>query len=262
MDEKQKNDLANAVAALQQRGTAVQGATAAALQRGIDRYAAKVADDVRQAVVEMLRSGIQSIVNPGSEVREGQPQPVQVRESPATVRADIVRLLREAGSSQGLIESLNLDFKIRIASEVAHGAGRFLMGQTDVNEYPGWELFRMYPRKVPRLWRGDEGTEDKSLGSAFAARWYQAAQVAHDVAAARMLQDHGRMVALKSSGIWQALGDFPDGLHNPYPPFAFNSGMEVRGVSRAGCIELGLLRSDQVPQGTDYDFANLISFAE
>ena len=57
---------------------------------------------------------------------------------------------------------------------------------------------------------------------------------------------HGdkRMIALKNSAVWSKLGDpvlFPDGLGNPYPPFAFSSGMDVRDVSREEAEELGVL---------------------
>jgi hypothetical protein len=63
------------------------------------------------------------------------------------------------------------------------------------------------------------------------------------------------MVARKDSGVWQALGDGAggydsDALHNPYPPFAFNSGMDVQDVDRQDAVELGLLEEDDqvVPQ--------------
>ena len=55
----------------------------------------------------------------------------------------------------------------------------------------------------------------------------------------------GRMVALKSSPIWQALGNgaggFRDTLGNPYPPFAFGSSYEWVPVDRLEARELGLL---------------------
>ena len=54
-----------------------------------------------------------------------------------------------------------------------------------------------------------------------------------------------KMVALKSSPIWQALGDgaggFRDTLGNPYPPFAFGSSYEWVPVDRLEARELGLL---------------------
>ena len=53
------------------------------------------------------------------------------------------------------------------------------------------------------------------------------------------------MVALKSSPIWQALGDgaggFRDTLGNPYPPFAFGSSYAWVHVDRLEARELGLL---------------------
>lgn len=54
-----------------------------------------------------------------------------------------------------------------------------------------------------------------------------------------------KMVALKSSPIWQALGDgaggFRDTLGNPYPPFAFGSSYAWFPVDRIEAKELGLL---------------------
>jgi len=52
------------------------------------------------------------------------------------------------------------------------------------------------------------------------------------------------MIALKNSDIWDRLGDsntFPDALGNPYPPFAFNSGMGVEDVSRTEAEQLGVI---------------------
>ena len=53
-----------------------------------------------------------------------------------------------------------------------------------------------------------------------------------------------RFIALKTSPIWQALGDgaggFRDTLGNPYPPFAYSSGMAWVAVDRETCERLGL----------------------
>ena len=61
----------------------------------------------------------------------------------------------------------------------------------------------------------------------------------------RALKD--RFIALKSSPIWQALGDgvggFTDTLGNPYPPFAYSSGMDWQAVDRDTCEKLGLVKS-------------------
>ena len=48
------------------------------------------------------------------------------------------------------------------------------------------------------------------------------------------------MIAKKDSPIWQELGSEDDGLGNPYPPFAFGSGMGWEIVSQSEIDELGL----------------------
>jgi len=63
------------------------------------------------------------------------------------------------------------------------------------------------------------------------------------------------MVALKSSGIWQALGDFEDGLGNPYPPFAFNSGMILQDVERDEAVKLGVIDELAVIEPRNLDFS-------
>ena len=55
------------------------------------------------------------------------------------------------------------------------------------------------------------------------------------------------MVALKTSPIWAALGNgaggYRDTLGNPFPPFAYGSGLAWADVSRDEAIELGLISS-------------------
>ncbi|MDP2227282.1 MAG: hypothetical protein Q8J78_07365, partial [Moraxellaceae bacterium] len=81
----------------------------------------------------------------------------------------------------------------------------------------------------------------------WAARWQKAGGEFFD----------GRMVALKNDPIWSRLGDsslFPDGLDNPYPPFAFNSGMGVRDVDRDEAEQLGLIAKNQEVFPRDLSF--------
>jgi len=258
--------LSIALKQLATKGLQVTPQTEAALRRALAKYNGQISDDALKQLLQKFLDGIKTIAKPRIEDRSGTA--VEVGQTQTSLRADILQLLQKFNSPEGIAEALNIDFKIRTATEVVRGAGRFLLGQTDVDEYPAWELYRLYDRKVPRLWRGDEGTNDPSLGAAFASRWYAAAQAAGDADAARILQDEGRMIALKESEIWQQLGEFDDGLGNPYPPFAFNSGMEVDGVPRKECIELGLLDEDgntkdgDAPEGSDFDFATLLGIKE
>ncbi len=60
--------------------------------------------------------------------------------------------------------------------------------------------------------------------------------------------EQGRMVALKTSDIWGALGSgllFKDALDVDHPPFAFNSQMVWRVIDREECLNLELI----APQG-------------
>ena len=119
---------------------------------------------------------------------------------------------------------LILDTQTQMAASVAQ-----LSEQTPevMDMWPAWELTRLEGRALPR---GD-----------WPQRWDAAAR---SVGFEGVSRDYGRMVALKGSPIWQALGDgaggFRDTLGNPYPPFAFNSGMGWVDVTRDECEELGL----------------------
>ena len=94
--------------------------------------------------------------------------------------------------------------------------------------YPAQEFLRVEPRRVPR-------TDWQTRWRAAGGRIYG-----------------GRMVALKSSPVWQNLSRFD----RPYPPFDFGSGMGVEGVDRDEAIELGLLPKDEpVDEIPDFDDA-------
>jgi hypothetical protein len=84
-------------------------------------------------------------------------------------------------------------------------------------------LIRIYPRKVPR--------------DNWPARWTAAGGKLYA----------GRMIAEKSSPVWEQLGStdlFSDGIGTDYPPFAFNSGMGWSQVSKGTCERLGVPISD------------------
>jgi len=57
----------------------------------------------------------------------------------------------------------------------------------------------------------------------------------------------GRMIALKADPVWGELGsygNFDDALGVDHPPFAFNSGMGWREITRAECVALGVVGPD------------------
>ena len=100
-----------------------------------------------------------------------------------------------------------------------------------MNQFPAWELVRVIPKMVPR-----DDWDD---------RWE---------AAGGELTDDGRMVALKTDEVWKNLGDsrlFKDGTDSDAPPYAYGSGMGIRAIDRAECIDLGLIDDDYDAQGMD-----------
>ena len=134
------------------------------------------------------------------------------------------------------IRRLNLvvDTQAQMAASVSR-----LMGQDEatVRARPAWRLERTGGRRAPR--------QD------WPARWAAAGEPVGWEGALRGAD----MVALKSSPIWQALGDgvggFRDALGNPYPPFAFSSGLSWTGVPRAECVALGLVSEDEATQAPE-----------
>lgn len=127
-------------------------------------------------------------------------------------------------SNPASLRRLNLivDTQTQMAASVAR-----IENQTEATVllWPAWELVRFEGRAQPR--------QD------WAARWRAAGEsVAWDGALQR------RMIALKSSPIWAELGNgaggFRDTLGNPYPPFAYSSGLDWMEVSAEECARLGL----------------------
>jgi hypothetical protein len=154
----------------------------------------------------------------------------------AKARELLARALRRWGykdayGAPGAIDDLGSEERLNLIidtqRDMAHSVA-LIESQTDANldAFPAWRLERMGRRRDPRNW---------------AERWAQAAAAVNWEGVAR----NGEMVALKGSPIWEALGagvqDYRDTLGNPYPPFAFNSGMDWTSVDRDECEALGLV---------------------
>jgi len=118
-----------------------------------------------------------------------------------------------------------------------------------VAQFPGWELCRMGSRAMPRKdWLARWQYAGRSVG------WQGAVDhpIYGDANAFGFL-------ALKSSPIWQAIGDgaggFNDTLRNPYPPFAYGSGMAWQDADRETCERYGLVGdasgAERSPRPTD-----------
>jgi hypothetical protein len=106
------------------------------------------------------------------------------------------------------------DHNVRQAGEYA----RWTNGQDPavLDEFPAQELVREEPREKPRDWQ---------------TRWLSAGGRIYG----------GRMIALKSDPVWEAISRFG----TPYPPFDFGSGMGIQDVDRTEAEALGLIRPDE-----------------
>lgn len=130
-----------------------------------------------------------------------------------------------AGGLQDLSSTVRINLQLETNVDSARGYGWYQEGQQSdiLDEWPAQELIRVSePRGKKRDW---------------AERWAQVGGQFYD----------GRMIALKDDPIWQQLGDpsiFPDGLGNPYAPFAFSSGMRTRDIARDEAVALGLIDAD------------------
>lgn len=99
--------------------------------------------------------------------------------------------------------------------ELAYGKADWLTGMDAdlLAAFPAWELVRISAREQPRDWP---------------ARWVEAAKAVGWEGVSKESFVEGRMIALKTSGVWVALSRFK----KPHPPFDFNSGMGVEDIDR------------------------------
>jgi len=164
---------------------------------------------------------------------------------PAAARLALKQMLRQIGYNPGttgpigtlqdLASDPRLDLILKTNVQTAQGAAEAAAGLARSDEWPALELIRMEAREIPRPWSSRWLRAGEASGRAYGDGWGLFA---------------GRMLALKGHPIWQKLGDpdlFDDGLGNPYPPFAFSSGMWTEEVSLADAIETGLIPAALAP---------------
>ena len=201
---------------------------------GSEEIREQIAADIRRRSVFSARMASATYL---AKVREVCAQVSEGSINQATARAQLLVVLGEMVHSPldggGLANPASLrrlnrivDTQCQMAASVAR-----IHAQTPgtLAAWPAWELTRLVGKRAPR--------ED------WPARWRNAGE---SVGWEGALKD--RFIALKTSPIWQALGDgaggFRDTLGNPFPPFAFSSGMAWVAVDRETCESLGLSGSE------------------
>lgn len=139
------------------------------------------------------------------------------------------------GSIEDLLSDQRLRLVLRVQAEQSFGYGQWRQGQTDavLRVYPAQEFYRATNRKEPRNW--------PERWSAAGGRFFQG----------RSDYPEGRMIALKDSPIWAEINRFS----LPYPPYDFNSGMDIKDVERGEAVALGLMTANQIviPQSRDFE---------
>jgi len=155
----------------------------------------------------------------------------------------------EPGMEESLQDfSSDLRTKLVLETNVRQVAnyGQWKSGQSDFALYawPCLELIRIYPRTVPRgLKRSKGGVIVPDPDNGWPARWEKAGGSFYG----------GRMIARKDDDVWNQIGSselFSDGLDQPYPPFAFNSGFGTIQRKREDCIALGVIAADAEIEGS------------
>ena len=145
----------------------------------------------------------------------------------ATAREQLREVLASIGyapeaGKEGSIEDLTsrnrLDLIVDTNVAQARGRGNWAATQdADIlDEWPCQELIRMEQRLKKRNWR---------------ARW----------AAAGGRFYAGRMIARKNDPVWIGISRFG----TPWPPFDFNSGMDIEDVEREESIALGVISAHE-----------------
>jgi hypothetical protein len=137
---------------------------------------------------------------------------------------------------------LNLILETQLAQ--AQGAGYKIQGEQPLvlNQWPAWEFVRVQDKEVPRGFRRGKGGVLVSVPEeSWPARWAAAGGTFYG----------DRMIALKKDSVWKEISRF--GVD--YPPFDFNSGMDVMDVDYDTAVAAGLLEDGaDVPVPDPLDF--------
>lgn len=219
------------------------------IDSSIRRAALFSAQTANAGYLQKIMSVVDSILAPKTVMRDGLPVTEGMNFADARLALkealDKISYQPKPGEA-GTIQDLRSDGRLNLITttqvEMSQGFGQMVLGQdeTILDQWPAQELFRAEDRKEERDWN---------------SRWKQAATAANDGNAYRVLSDYGVMIAMKDSVIWDMLGElWDDSLGNPYPPFAFRSGMWIRDVDRDKAIELGLCDSDAKVQPREVMF--------
>lgn len=177
--------------------------------------------------------------NPGwlvqiNEVIRAQVQKILAgRAMVADARLAVQDVLRETGyqpkaGTDGTVEGFRSEDRrnLVIETNVAIANGYRQMREANdpdiLQEYPAWRLIREIETEVQRNWK---------------ERWAKAAEGTPENG-----RNDSEYIARKDHPIWQRLGSlWEDSLGNPFPPFAWDSGMGVEEIDRDEAMGVGVI---------------------
>jgi hypothetical protein len=156
----------------------------------------------------------------------------------------------DEGTIRDFTTNERIDLIIRTNADIARGYGQWTQGQQQgvLDAFPCAELFRLEHRNIER---GSALAKSATARLGWVERWNEAGGTLYE----------DRMIARKDDPVWQNLGTmWDDSLGNPYPPFAFNSGMWVRDVGRSAAVRLGVIQFADAVTPQDKGFNDDLRF--
>lgn len=259
------DDLNIAIERLKRGGLKVPAAAEQALSRQLDEFGSAIDANTKKQLRQKFLDGLKSINAPVQVQRAGEALTVTEGATPSSLTGAITKMLLPFDGGAAIAQMLNLPFKIDVANSVMRGAGNFLDAQLDVDEYPGWELFREFDVDVPRGFKMEKKSRVVVPDDDWPARWEEAGAASADDDWLPWKGDsqRGSGIALKSSDIWNQLGSLrDDSLGNNFPPFAFNSGFRCAGVPYNECVQAGLIDDGDKADPAKIDFEKLFAIPE
>jgi hypothetical protein len=211
---------------------------------------AKSTGEVNQAILDKIMDHAKSQIQDLAAAVEPE-----VRR---TIFADLNNLLNDDGVTSLVYRTLDR------TQTLFNGAGTFMsqnLSQEAVDDYPGLALERMFDRDVPRGFKTGKGGKLVPVpDDDWPSRWAEAGEACGDDDWCDWEGDSqtGRGVALKSSAIWETLGNLrDDSIGNPFAPFAWESGFRTTSVSRDTCVELGLIGAQEQAKPAKFKLTDL-----
>jgi hypothetical protein len=213
------------------------------------------AQTMLEDLLDAYKARVEKMLNPVVEQRPDRvtadnPQGnVNVGLTDAYARLQTKQLLQSLGyapspDEAGTIADLSSDARINLVlktnKQLAQGEGWWAQGQNAavLDQFPAQELFRAEDREKKRDWINRWRTAGAQTGDPIGTGW--------------TITPDERLIALKNHDIWLWIGSsklFTDALDVIWPPFAFNSGMDVRDIDRAEAEAIGLMkRGDAAPE--------------